>query len=361
MIINKYKRFKNNTFHGSLLNEIDDINSYKANEAFQEAIQNFMDFHDRETNNKLHSLNEEEQNSFLVSLTNKLYRSIIGKVDEIDYGDIPNTKGDITKLPKYKEIKETIKTLREIFDQYKESPKPIQEIENALIYIEDYKTLFVSCYAGKIELGIMMYNNIVLSIIASLSLMIAVCIEYVKSTKNDGLEVVLKKTKISKVKDSILYESLVKFNDASRKGDIENALRPLIKSKARNSAAVLTPLIFGLISIVGIVMACVSMLNDLAYFFYATRVNVSQYFELQSNLLKMNVETLKNSDIETVDDKQRVINRQIAIAERFHKIADYIAFDNVETERKATEGIKKENRNYKIDDVTEDDDNGSIF
>lgn len=361
MIINNYKKAKNNTFYGSLLNGLDDIGSYKNSEAFQEAIVNFMDFHDKKTNNELHNLNEEEQNSFLVSLTNKLYRSIIGKVDEIDYGDIPNTKGDITKLPKYKEIRETIKTLKDIFKQFKENPKPIQEIENTLNYVEDYQSLFVACYAGKIELGIMMYNNITLSIIASLSYMIAVCIEYIKSTKNNGLEVILKKTKITKVKESILYESLIKFNDASRKGDIENALRPLIKSKASNSIAVLTPLIFGVISIVGIVMACVSMLNDIAYFFYATRVNVSQYFELQSNLLKMNVETLKNSDIETVSDKQRVINRQLAIAERFHKIADFIAFDNVEADRKATEGIKKENRNYKIDEVIDDDNEGSIF
>lgn len=359
MIINNYKR-SDKTFYESLLSKIEDTGSYKTKEVFSEAVQKYMDFHDIETNNRLHSLDEAEQNSFLVSLTNKLYRMMISRVDEIEYGDIPNTKGDITRLPKYKDIKETIEVLKSIFKQYKESEKPILEIENALSYVENYQDIFMSCYAGKIELGIMIYNNICLAIIASISYMISVCIEYIKSTRNDGMEIVLKKNKISRVKESLLYESLIKFNDASRKGDIENTLRPLIKAKVKNFAQI-APILFGVMSVIGLILGCISMLKDIVYFFYATRARVSQYFDLQAGLLEMNAEMLKNSDVETVGDKNRVIERQLAIARRFHKVADYIAIDNASAERNATSDIKNDNQKYKMDDVENNVDDGALF
>lgn len=359
MIINNYRK-SDKTFYESLLAGMEDTGSYKTKEVFSEAVQKYMDFHDIETNNKLHSLDEAEQNAFLVSLTNKLYRLMIARVDEIEYGDIPNTKGDITKLPKYKDIRKTIEVLKSIFKQYRENEKPILEIENALSYVETYQDIFMSCYAGKIELGIMIYNNICLAIIASISYMISVCIEYIKSTKNIGMEVVLKKNKISKVKESLLYESLVKFNDASRKGDIENTLRPLIKAKVKNVAEI-APILFGVMTVIGLILGCVSMLKDIVYFFYATRVRVSQYFDLQAGLLEMNAQMLKDSNVETMGEKDRVIERQLAIAARFHKVADAIAIDSVNAERNATSNIKNDNRKYKMDDVENNDDNGALF
>ena len=359
MIINNYRK-SDKTFYESLIAGMEDTGSYKTKEVFSEAVQKYMDFHDIETNNKLHSLDEAEQNAFLVSLTNKLYRLMIARVDEIEYGDIPNTKGDILKLPKYKDIRKTIEVLKSIFKQYRENEKPILEIENALSYVETYQDIFMSCYAGKIELGIMIYNNICLAIIASISYMISVCIEYIKSTKNIGMEVVLKKNKISKVKESLLYESLVKFNDASRKGDIENTLRPLIKAKVKNVAEI-APILFGVMTVIGLILGCVSMLKDIVYFFYATRVRVSQYFDLQAGLLEMNAQMLKDSNVETVGEKDRVIERQLAIAARFHKVADAIAIDSVNAERNANYSIKNDNRKYKMDDVENNDDNGALF
>ena len=231
MIINHYDPSKKVNM------EKDKDNDARLNEEYINIITKYMDWHDRETNDRVLNLNEAEQNTLLVSLTNKLYKMMMAKVDDIDYGDIPNSKGDITRLPKYDQMRECIKVLKGIFEQYHEKPTPINEIEKALDYVEGYKDLFTASYAGKIDLGIAMYNNITLAIVSSISYMIAVCVEYIKSTKCEGMEIVLDKTGVSKVKESLLYESLIKFNNASRKGDIENALRPLIKSRTKNFIA----------------------------------------------------------------------------------------------------------------------------
>ena len=350
MIINHYDPSKKPN-----INRDRDFDSNKLHETYMKVITEYMDWHDRNTNEILLSLDEEGQNSLLVSLTNKLYKMMMAKVDDIDYGDIPNTKGDITRLPKYDDMRECIKVLKAIFEQYHEKTKPIEEIENALNYVEGYQDIFTASYAGKIDLGIAMYNNITLAIISSISYMIAVCIEYIKSPKREGMEIVLDRAGITKVKESLLYENLVKFNNAARKGDIENAIRPLIKSKTKNFLASIG---FGVglaISITGLIIACISMMKDIVYYFYATRVRMSNYLDIQADLLEMNANELKgNKDISTVGDKQSVIRRQLAIASKFRKLADFLAVNANKSEREATNEIKKDSKQYKIDDVETD-------
>jgi hypothetical protein len=184
--------------------------------------------------------------------------------------------------------------------------------------------------------------------------MIATCIEYIKSPKNDGMDIALDKAGISKVKESLMYESLVKFNDAARKGDVENALRPLIKAKAKGFASFIGVLVGvgAVVSIVGVVLACVSMLKDLVYYFYASRARVSTYLDIQADLLEMNANQLNSTkDIKTVGDKSSVVRRQLKIASGFRKLADKIAIDHNKNERAATNQIKADSKKYRIDDV----------
>ena len=199
----------------------------------QEAVNKYMDIYDRKTLNAVFSLDEAEQNSLLVSLTNRLYSLIVKKVDEVDFGEIPKTQGTIKRLSKYGDMMECIEVLKGIFEQYREPIGPVMEIQNAINNIDNLGDLFRQCFLGKVELGIVMYNTMTLSCINALSYMIAVCIEYVKTPNTDGLSVVMDKTGVTKVKDHLLYENLVKFNESVRKGEVEDALRPLIKSKAR--------------------------------------------------------------------------------------------------------------------------------
>jgi hypothetical protein len=150
-----------------------------------------------------------------------------------------------------------------------------------------------------------------------------------------------------------MYESLVKFNEAARKGDVENALRPLIKAKAKGFEPITVLVGIGAaVSIVGLVLACVSMIKDLVYYFYASRARVSTYLDIQADLLEMNANQLNSSsDIKTIGDKSSVVRRQLKIASGFRKLADKIAIDHNKNERAATNQIKADSRKYRIDDV----------
>lgn len=324
----------------------------KMSDEFRKVIVEYMDFADIETNRRLMSLDEEEQNTVLLSLTKKFYEMIVGKVDEVDYGEIPHTKGDITRLSRYDNMLKCLDLMSKIFEQYKENPEPVKVINNAIENVIIHRDLFMACFAKKIELGIYMYNSITLAIINALSYMIAVCIEYVKDPKNDGMKIIMDKTGIGKVKDHLVYENLKKFNDSCRKGDIENSLRPLVRANAKGFIG--TALLGVKVAVVlgGVLLAIIPLIRDLVYFFFAARARVSSYFDLQAELLEMNAAELKDDpSIKTEDDRKSVIRRQLKIAKLFRTLSDAIAVDAKTSERKATNDIKADSKSYKIDDV----------
>ena len=319
---------------------------------FNTIVMEYMDVTHIPTLTQVMSLNEAEQNAFLVSLTNRLYQMLVGKVSEIDYGDIPSTKGYIQRLPKYKQMRECIEILHDIFVQYKEDTKPVDEIDNALSNIENNTDLFAASYAGGIELGIITYETTALAVVTSLGFMISVCIEYVKDPKKQGLQIILKKTGINKVKDHLLYENLVRFNEVCRSGDLEKGLRPLIKNNVKSLAVEGITLFHSAIALGVIVAALIPFLKQLVYFFYSSRLRVSTYLDAQADLLEMNAAELKSNNlINTESNKQQVIARQLKIADLFHRTADQIAFDSKESEMKATKAIKADKQSIKMDQV----------
>ena len=320
---------------------------------FKQIVSEYMDITDYKTNTRLYNLDEAEQNTVLLSLTNKLYQMIVAKIDDVEKGDIPKSRGDITRLPKYNQLKECAKTLTSIFEQYKEDTAPIKVIENAIDNLEDNSDVFVQAYMAKVDFGIMIYESVTLAVIGSLSYMIACCIEYVKDPKNDGLTIVMDKTGVAKVKEHLLYENLVKFNEACRTNDIENALRPLIKNRTQNLFGVGgLVLVKGLLIAVPVIIALIPLVKDLVYYFFAARQRVSVYFDIQADLLEMNANELKdNPNITTDADRKSVIRKQLQVARTFRQIADKLAVEAKTAENKADKEIKKDNKKYRIDDV----------
>lgn len=320
---------------------------------FKQIVSEYMDITDYKTNTRLYNLDEAEQNTVLLSLTNKLYQMIVAKIDDIEKGDIPKSRGDITRLPKYNQLKECAKTLTSIFEQYKEDTAPIKVIENAIDNLEDNSDVFVQSYMAKVDFGIMIYESVTLAVIGSLSYMIACCIEYVKDPKNDGLTIVMDKTGVAKVKEHLLYENLVKFNEACRTNDIENAIRPLIKNRTQNLFGVGgLVLVKGILIAIPVIIALIPLVKDLVYYFFAARQRVSVYFDIQADLLEMNANELKdNPNITTDADRKSVIRKQLQVARTFRQIADKLAVEAKTAENKADKEIKKDNKKYRIDDV----------
>ena len=142
----------------------------------------YFDIEDDMTRNILFSVNEADQNTIMVSLANKLYSHIVDKVDNIDFGTIPLSKGDITKIERYDQLTDCIAIIAQILEQYHQDTKPIETVATALQNVIDRTDMFTKAYRFNIEMPIVAYNTIVLSIVSSVSYMISGCIEFVKNS-----------------------------------------------------------------------------------------------------------------------------------------------------------------------------------
>lgn len=326
---------------------------------FNKAISEHMDIVDTKTRKALVNLSEESQESVLTALTSKLYDNIAKKANEINYGDIPLTKGDISKLPNYDKLRETIVILKDIVKEYRQDSAPIDTLAEAMSNVETRKDLFERAYRYDIELPMLMYNTTVLSIITGVSYMISVCIEFIKSPKDETFDTVLDTVAYKKSKEHLIYNSLKKFNKSCSSGDFDKSMNYLIDSKTKK----LTGTIFmvGGIAIVALILNIIPILREMIFFFYYARTSISDFFDVQADLLQMNAYNIEHNETRDAEERKTIAEKQIKICELFRNIARKIAVDSKQAEARSVSDTSKENKKLKIDDLASEETVSALF
>lgn len=318
-------------------------------------IKEYYDITDDETRKILVSVTEAEKNQVLSSLTNKLYNDIVDKVDDIDFGTIPMSKGDITKIDNWNRLTECVATLDDIMIEYHQDTRNnLDVIKTAMSNMIERKDLFTKAFQMNLELPIVIYSTITLSIVSSVSFMISSCIEFVKSPNKDSFDVEIDKVALKKTKDNVLFDNLRKFNEACRKGQIDKTIDFIIKNRVKNFTGAEVGLIVGGIALIGIILNIIPILRELIFFFYYSRVKMSDYFEVQADLLQMNAYNVESNTAIDKEDKKKIVKKQMKIVDTFRKIANAIGIDNKSSEVKATKEISKtSNEKYKYTDLND--------
>ena len=83
-------------------------------------------------------------------------------------------------------------------------------------------------------------------------------------------------------------------------------------------------------------------------------MRVSEFFDVQADLLQMNAYNLSMSDTRDNEEKEKTVNKQLKIVEFFRKIANKISFTSKSAEVNTTKEITSTNKKMKIDDVVDD-------
>lgn len=327
---------------------------------FMECMSAYMDFTNEELVNRCMELYngeqtpivEAEQDSVILSLTSRLYKMIVDKVDDIDFGQIPETKGDVTKLKEYQQIKECIQVLHDIIKEYKQDTTPIDNIDKGLKNIEIHTPVFTRGCIMNIHVIELTYYEMVLAVVNSLSYMIAATIEYIKLPNDDGFRIAVDKQGIARTRDSMVYHALCQFNAACEKDQINKAFLPLIRANTKGAIGVDdVAIIAGVAAIAGLLLNILPILREITFFFFSVRTRISQYFDLQADLLEMNANSIEMNDAKTVGDRAQVVKRQRRIAEFFRIVSNKIAIEQVERERNADKELKRIETKMKYEDM----------
>ena len=336
--------------------------SYKPE--VMKAIREYFDLSDANSRRTLMAMDEAGQNTMLTTLTSKLYDHIVKKTADIDFGDIPKTKGDVKKLPQYEDLKDVMAIMKDILKEYKEPTGPIDTLTTALANIETRKDLFNRAFATNSELPILMYNTTVLSIITGVSYMIAASIEFIKAPRDESFQIALDKMAYTKTKDHILYDSLNKFNTSCAKGDFDKAMHTVIDQRVRKFTGAVVGTLVGVGIGIVVILNIIPLLREMVYVIYHTRMKIADYFELQADLLQMNAYNLEHNNTIDAERKREIIEKQMGISEKFRKVSNIAMIDAKKTDVEANKELQSTNKKYKVDELEEEiedvDDDSSI-
>ena len=355
----KPKERKTTEFTGWMVDEAStikkfDYSSIYRSKQFNEAMK-YFDITDDMTRNILLSVNEADQNTVMISLSNKLYAHIVDKVDDIDFGTIPQSKGDITKIDNYDKLVDCVAVMSDILQAYNQPTDSVEIISIAIQNIADRKDLFMKAYAYNVEMPIIIYNTIVLAIINSISFMISTCIEFIKMPGNEGFDITLNKVAVTKVRDNIVFQDLKRFNDLCAKGDFDKAMEYVIAQSTNKNFMGGATFAFGasgVVLILGLILLIIPIIRELIFFFYYARAKVSEYFEMQSSLLMMNAYNIENNMTKNDKDKKEIANKQKKIADFFKSISNKVKVTTKTAESKTEKDIKTlDDKKYKTSEV----------
>ena len=81
---------------------------------------------------------------------------------------------------------------------------------------------------------------------------------------------------------------------------------------------------------------------------------VSDFFDIQADLLQMNAYNVENNSAKTNEDKERIVNKQLKIVELFRKIANKISFTGRKAEVESTKEISNSSKKMKIGELGEE-------
>lgn len=334
-------------------------------------IYEYFDISDEDTRKSLLTINEEDKSQMAKSLGHKLYDKIIDKVDKIDFGTIPNSKGNIEKIENYSQLVECVDIMEGILVQYKQSTISTDIIKDAIQNIKDRTPMWEKAYTLNVELPIVLYNTIVLSIVSSISFLISSTIDFIKSPGEDTFEVSINTVGVVKTKDNLLFKNLSKFNDSCHSGDVDKCLDYVIKSNSKQllgSTAVGT-LAAGTLTVL-LITNILPIIRELIFFFYNSRQSLSDYFAVQADLLQMNAENIRYNTSKKPEEKKKIRNRQLKVVDSFRKISNVLAIKSKKAEKAALKDSSNIEKKYKLSDLTDvkpdsydnkDDNSFSIF
>lgn len=328
---------------------------------YEKAVKEYFDTSDKETFSYLRTIEEADQNKVLIALTSKLYDHLVDKIDDIDFGDIPKSKGDITKLPNYEKVLDCIKIIHDILANSNQDLSPIVVLEDAVKNLLEYKDTFVKGYQLNMELPMVIYNTMVLSIYSGISILISSCIEFIKATDDSGFDIALDKVQLKKTKDSLLFKNLKTLNSSFEHGTLPKALDAMLKQNVKNFTGIEIGTVALAGAVIGVILNIIPVLRELTYFFFYSRTKVSDYFDAQSALLQMNAYNLASKATDDSKDIKEIQNKQLKIAGTFKRIANAISVKHSKAEVSTEKDTKSLEKKLKIEDIKDTDSNTSLW
>lgn len=333
---------------------------------YMQLVSEYYDLSDYKTKKDILFCNEAKKMANVEHIVGKLYEHIKANYTGIDFGTIPKSRGVITKVENFQQIVDCLNVIRDLIVEYNEDPKLVTTLYTVIDNVQKRERTFAKAFALNIELPIMLYNMAVMSVIAGTSLLITSSIEYIKNG-HDSFSMSFDKVSYNKSQNHVLYQYAEQFNNECRNGNIDKLCNECIKNnmtQVRESGDIVlqempfNPLMIPLVvtAIIGSLKIFFFILRKGIYWFLHMRMNISDWFAIQAEFLRINAENLKYRDDDKGDDHRKAVyQRQLKWIESFKKLSNFFALKD----SKAQKDAQKDDDDYSKKRKKEEDESGN--
>ena len=291
-----------------------------------------MEASSEEDKKYMKSMSKDDINQINGTLLQNLYKSVIDRKN-IDFGDIPDSAGDIEKMKYYANTVECLNTLEELYRQHNIEEPTLVTIRTAISNMKKYRPQFQDGFRRKHDFIMLTYNSLAMSIIDATSFLIASFMDYVVSPNN--AYAVGKNANNSRGR--VVTNSLEKFNSMSNNNQFGDALEYMLMEQRKNFAGE-TVVVTG--AIIMILLSIVPIIRELIFFYYHSRVRLSDYLNMQADFLEMNKLAVQASE-KSPAERKAIIKKQDDVIKKLRRKADKLQINDVDT----NDVVKKEQKN----------------
>jgi hypothetical protein len=291
----------------------------------------------------INALSEKDQFSINNTMITKLYSAAMDKA-HVDFENIPASKGDITKYTGYKSMMGVMEVLKEISTKSNVVIKELAIVETAVHNIINYRSLFEKGFLLEKEFVVMLYNSLVYACVESVSLLLASYVDFVKRPDKVEFSIV----KLSIGPSSLCIDNLEKFNLSVKKGDFNKSISYVLGHEKENflGGELIIPVL-----IVGGIVLLVPIIREVIFYFYYSRMKVSDLLKQQAALLEINKANVQANSLMTTSKKKEILDRQQATIKKLESLNDMIKINHSTTQAKSIQELKEENSSWKLADV----------
>ena len=303
---------------------------------------------------KIQMLTEAEQAVVNDRMIGNLYQHALKK-GNIDFDNIPFSKGDIQKVDGYENMLATLDVLKGLSKKFGIKIPEVEVVENAIVNLRTYRNIFEKGFGLNIEFLKMYYNTLVYACIESTSLILSSYVEFTRTVNN--VEFQIKKGK--GIYGNICIDNLRKFNESIKSGSFVKFANGLINKDTDNFLGSVAGAAKGVMALAAIGAVIVPVVRELIYYFYESRMMVSEYLQQQKEFIEMNKFRLEASSIEA-QKRNIILNKQKSVIDKLEKLSDKIKVNQQLSNKNAENKLKQDNKNWNLNTVSGNDD-GFMF
>ena len=293
---------------------------------------------------------------------NALYQHIIDK-SYVDFGDIPKSKGNITKYSGYANMLDVLTTLKELAvsdPSYKDISSYVNIVSTSISVLAENAKYYEKAFQKDIKILMIEYNTFVYACVEATTAILYQFADFMRTPSSQNLTVTLKNTKYRA--DSFFVDQLKEFNRAAKSGQYQAYLSNIIKSGEENF--LLDGFAVGSIALFSaVIFTIVPVTRRLIYTIQDMRGRLAEDLELQAYFLELNKSSVKSQEkIRGTEKTNKILEKQEKVRLKFLRLADKLRVKSLQAQELSKKKQDTEDRAMTLDSVKDsvNDDDISI-